>query len=229
MPLGGAFYRAGIGGLASPLSAGQMALFDPLHNGFSSDATYLAGGLIATEQFYSFQNWIKHNIYLVLKVTLCQGLKVTCLISKMERMVTSRSEKELLEFSARLNEALDLAGAPPKHHGRQRYVAKLFKVSQKGARKWLEGEAFPALWRIKEIAQELNVRAEWLLTGQGPKEDDRRKPELTPKQAILLNHFEALTEGQQGELLRELEETKQRNEALFEELSRKKAEREAKV
>jgi hypothetical protein len=29
-------------------------------------------------------------------------------------------------------------------------------------------------------------------------------PELTAKQAILLNHFEALTEEQQDELLREL-------------------------
>jgi hypothetical protein len=54
-------------------------------------------------------------------------------------------------------------------------------------------------------------------------------PELTPKQAILLNHFEALTEEQQGKLLRELEETKQRNEAIFEALSRKKAEKGAKV
>jgi transcriptional regulator with XRE-family HTH domain len=54
-------------------------------------------------------------------------------------------------------------------------------------------------------------------------------PELAPKQAILLNHFEALTEEQQGELLRELEETKQRNEAIFEALSRKKAEKGAKV
>lgn len=81
-------------------------------------------------------------------------------------------QRERAAFAARLNEALDMAGAPPKYAGRQVAVARLFHVSQKGARKWLEGETFPALWRIREIAKTLNVRAEWLLMGEGPRRDN---------------------------------------------------------
>ena len=80
-------------------------------------------------------------------------------------MVTSNPKEE---FSRRLNKALDLAGIPPKGRGRQVAVAKMFGVSQKGARKWLEGESIPDTKRLPEIARRLNVRGEWLLTGQGP-------------------------------------------------------------
>lgn len=44
----------------------------------------------------------------------------------------------------------------------------MFRVSQKGARKWLEGEALPRLSRIPQIAGKCGVNGEWLLTGQGP-------------------------------------------------------------
>jgi hypothetical protein len=47
---------------------------------------------------------------------------------------------------------------------------------------------------------------------------------------LLAHSLKELTEPQQDEVLREVEEIKQRNEAIFEELSRKKrAEKEAKV
>jgi hypothetical protein len=47
---------------------------------------------------------------------------------------------------------------------------------------------------------------------------------------LLARPLKELTEPQQDEVLREVEETKQRNETIFEELSRKKrAEKEAKV
>ncbi len=72
------------------------------------------------------------------------------------------------EFARRLNAALDAAGVPPKGRGRQVTVAKMFGVSQKGARKWLVGEALPTTKRIALIAKRLGVRGEWLLTGQGP-------------------------------------------------------------
>jgi transcriptional regulator with XRE-family HTH domain len=82
---------------------------------------------------------------------------------------------------------------------------------------------------IVQIATACEVSPIWLAEEKGPMLEGESAPKLTPKQAILLNHFEALTDEQQEELLRELQETKQRNEALFEALSRKKAEREAKV
>ena len=63
-------------------------------------------------------------------------------------MVT-RNEK--LEFSKRLNELLDEQHFRPKYKGRQEALAKLFDVSQIGARKWLEGEAIPKHEKIIEI------------------------------------------------------------------------------
>lgn len=74
-------------------------------------------------------------------------------------------------FAARFNRALDELPRdlrpPPKGAGRQQFVAKMFRVSQKGARKWLEGEALPRLSRIPQIAKKCGVNGEWLLTGQG--------------------------------------------------------------
>lgn len=81
-------------------------------------------------------------------------------------------------FSQRLNIALDVAGVPPKGSGRQIVVAKMFGVSQKGARKWLEGEAIPNTKRLPEIARKLGVRGEWLLTGQGPMRTAPPGPEV---------------------------------------------------
>jgi transcriptional regulator with XRE-family HTH domain len=76
------------------------------------------------------------------------------------------------EFSERLNEALDDMGVPTKDLGRQTTAARLFGVSQKGVRKWLEGEGLPHTKRISKIANKVNVRQEWLLFGLGPKQID---------------------------------------------------------
>lgn len=82
-------------------------------------------------------------------------------------MVTADDER--LTFAARLNEALDDIGYAPKGSGRQVALGKQFDVSQKGARKWLEGEAMPELTRAIQIAGALGVSVEWLLTGRGAK------------------------------------------------------------
>lgn len=72
-------------------------------------------------------------------------------------------------FAGRLNELCDDHGLPPKGKGRQVDVARMFDVSQKGARKWLEGEGLPTLEKTIEIAQRFGVQTEWLLTGRGDK------------------------------------------------------------
>ncbi len=72
-------------------------------------------------------------------------------------------------FSERLNLVLDESGVPPKGSGRQLAIAKRFDVSQKGARRWLEGESFPEMHRAIAIAGAYDVCVEWLLTGSGPK------------------------------------------------------------
>lgn len=75
-------------------------------------------------------------------------------------------------FAGRFNQALDElppgVRPPRKGAGRQQFVARMFRVSQKGARKWLEGEALPRLARIPQIAGKCGINGEWLLTGQGP-------------------------------------------------------------
>lgn len=72
-----------------------------------------------------------------------------------------------IAFATRLNHALDLNQVPPKGKGRQLTVAKMFGVSQKGASKWLEGQAYPDLQKIAVIANRLNVNIEWLTYGTG--------------------------------------------------------------
>lgn len=72
-------------------------------------------------------------------------------------------------FADRLNEALDEFGVPSKFEGRQVIVGRMFGVTQKGARKWLEGEGLPTLEKSIQIAKHLGVHVEWLLTGRGPK------------------------------------------------------------
>ncbi|MBK1699766.1 hypothetical protein CKO22_02215 [Thiococcus pfennigii] len=95
-------------------------------------------------------------------------------------MVTTDERKA---FAARLNEALDDFDAPPKGSGRQTYLAELFGVSQKGARKWLEAEGMPSLKRIPAIARELNVRSSWLISGEGPKRRADDAPHPAPMAA----------------------------------------------
>jgi transcriptional regulator with XRE-family HTH domain len=71
------------------------------------------------------------------------------------------------EFSKRLDSALTYAGIPADRH-RRAIVSKLFGVSREAVRKWLAGESIPDTKRISDIAREMGVRGEWLLTGQGP-------------------------------------------------------------
>jgi transcriptional regulator with XRE-family HTH domain len=94
----------------------------------------------------------------------------------MEPMVTNR-EKELKGFAERLNEAMDDAEYPPKGEGRQVSLAKAMGVSQKGARKWLEGETFPTQDKRIALARLLKVNFEWLSAGTGLKRPEYPKPE----------------------------------------------------
>lgn len=92
---------------------------------------------------------------------LCLAPIVTKQSRTIEPMVTK------VEFSKRLNMALDAFGVPPKGKGRQTQTAKIFGVGQKGARKWLEGEGFPSSEKMAEIASRLGVRLDWLASGRG--------------------------------------------------------------
>lgn len=71
-------------------------------------------------------------------------------------------------FADRLNLVLDEAGYPPKGSGRQNRLAKDWDLSQKGVRKWVEGEGVPETTRLIEMAKHYGVSFEWLATGRDP-------------------------------------------------------------
>lgn len=100
-------------------------------------------------------------------VTSSQALKVTS-----NYVTISSMNNEMAEFAKRLNLVADQKRLPPKGSGRQGHMASLFGVSQKGARKWLEGEAIPKTARLNEIAKYFGVRSEWLLSGRGDMYDE---------------------------------------------------------
>lgn len=87
-------------------------------------------------------------------------------MANMQPMVASNNQ-EKLAFARRLDTALRHAGIPPNRQ-RLKRVATMFGVSREAARKWLAGETMPDMKRIPEIARELHVRAEWLLTEEPP-------------------------------------------------------------
>lgn len=73
-----------------------------------------------------------------------------------------------LKFSKRLNLILDAADVPIKGKGRQEYISKQFGISNKGAWKWLNGDAIPQMTRlilIVEKYKKTGVSVEWLLSG----------------------------------------------------------------
>lgn len=78
------------------------------------------------------------------------------------------STKFRKEFAARLNAALDELPGCPKGHGRQKFLGILFNVTSKGARQWLKGTTMPITSGWVAMANDLNVRLEWLFFGLGP-------------------------------------------------------------
>jgi transcriptional regulator with XRE-family HTH domain len=89
--------------------------------------------------------------------------------SSVRRSRAPTAQEAKARFAARLNDLCDEAGVPPKGENRQKEVGDLFGVSQKGARKWLEGVGMPTLAKAIGIAVHFNVQTEWLLSGRGDK------------------------------------------------------------
>ncbi|MDA3556644.1 S24 family peptidase [Acinetobacter sp. AOR15_HL] len=79
--------------------------------------------------------------------------------------MTSQTDLVKQEFAKRLHKAMDKASYPLR--GRARVLSKEFNISDKGAGKWLNGDAIPETSKIPLIAQFLKVNSEWLLSGFG--------------------------------------------------------------
>lgn len=101
----------------------------------------------------------------------------------------SELEKVKEEFASRLNLAMDEQGYPVR--GRARVLSKEFGVSDKGAGKWINGEAIPETSKIPLIAAFLGINAEWLLSGVG---------EMRPTQSQRMGDMvQSQGEGWQGQ------------------------------
>lgn len=107
------------------------------------------------------------------KVTFGQGRKVLhteLIVPLTSATITFMDDQgRLNEFAIRLNEVCDDMLVPPKGQARQTQLAKLFGLTQKGVRKWLEGEGYPSIAMGVKIAEWANVSFDWLMTGRGPK------------------------------------------------------------
>ncbi|SEO13057.1 Peptidase S24-like [Acinetobacter sp. yr461] len=79
--------------------------------------------------------------------------------------MTSQTDFVKQEFAKRLHKAMDAAAYPIR--GRARVLSREFNISDKGAGKWLNGDAIPETSKIPLIAYFLNVNSEWLLSGTG--------------------------------------------------------------
>ncbi len=133
-------------------------------------------------------------------------------------------EKEA--FANRLNQALNDSGYPVKGENRQAIVGKIFGVTQKAARKWLEGEGMPTLERCIIISKQLDVNFEWLMTGRSENdpEDDSINEERSPHHVANFQHkvifelFDGLTKRQQVEAIKQLENIVKTNKQILKEL-----------
>jgi hypothetical protein len=86
----------------------------------------------------------------------------------------------------------------------------------------------------------LGINPDWVMQGEGAMLQELGTPNaatllesgadglpfdgrgLTPRQRAMLGIFDRLTSSQQDEVMRELEETKRKNEEIIEELTRRK-------
>ena len=92
-------------------------------------------------------------------------------------------------FAERLHEAMDAQGYSKR--GRARVLSKEFGVSDKGAGKWLNGEAIPETSKIPVLAQFLKTNAEWLLSGSSSAEFDNNVVPVTQRLIPVLSWVQA--------------------------------------
>lgn len=107
--------------------------------------------------------------------------------------MTNKTDKVKADFAKRLHKAMDIAGYPIR--GRARILSREFKISDKGAGKWLNGEAIPETSKIPVLANFLNVTSEWLLYEDFLEDYEEGEKNIEDKESIykdLLNELEFL-------------------------------------
>ena len=92
--------------------------------------------------------------------------------------------QEAQKFSERLNAALDDAGVPQKGMGRQSSLVRMLGVSHRVAKKWLEGSEFPPTSKMVKLSTLLDVRSNWLFSGQGVMRNNGENSQTESEQEV---------------------------------------------
>lgn len=77
------------------------------------------------------------------------------------------------QFVERLKEVVTKLGYA--EHGRQTALAKKYKLAQPSVRKWFTGDAMPSYETAKDLCLRSGTSYEWLMTGRGEKQVQRRE------------------------------------------------------
>ena len=130
-------------------------------------------------------------------------------------------DKARKEFACRLALACENAGY--EQHGRQAEIARRMKLTPKAVSKWFNGETIPRREKLRELATLIGTTPTYLL-GEDTEESGQVRfyQELNPRQKIIIDLLDELPDSETDELLKTLEEKKQKYNAIYEELARKK-------
>ena len=140
---------------AGPVCTGQFPAQAPLADGLTSNGADAPCGLVAAEPIDNiFKGDFAHTGTILEPLVTMRNPnavepKVTLDPETIERM--RQSQEALKRFAQYLNDALDTIDECPKDRGRQSWLGTKLNVSQKAARKWLKGEAFPEPVRAKDF------------------------------------------------------------------------------
>lgn len=97
------------------------------------------------------------------------------------------------------------------------------KLTPKAVSKWFNGETIPRREKLRELATLIGTTPNYLL-GEDTEESGQVRfyQELNPRQKIIIDLLDELPDSETDELLKTLEEKKQKYNAIYEELARKK-------
>lgn len=109
-----------------------------------------------------------------------------------DKQKVMNNEKQ--KFADRLNEALDDAGIALKGMGRQSTLVRMLGISHRVAKKWLDGDEFPPTSKMVKLASELQVRSNWLFSGQGEKSIEVLTSTMAEEAAEVQRHADALSQ-----------------------------------
>lgn len=111
-------------------------------------------------------------------------------------MEEQKDQKQIALFAQRLNKLLDISGVPEAITARIEHLAGEFLVSPAAARKWVKGEGYPTIDKLRDIAIRYNSLVDWLLGREIPDFPIVNKGNADVVAIPVLDHY--LKEGHNG-------------------------------